>query len=1731
MRRLVRPVRLVVLLAVVVLASATHPAGGDALVGASATLLSDGRWLILGGEGPQGGQARAEIIAADGRSTTRLPAAMHRARAWHTATVLPDGTVLIVGGLGAGRRHVRDVELFDPAIGTFELITDSGITARAFHTATLLTDGRVLIVGGVSDHGTLAPGAELWRTEARMAEPALAALGVARRGHTATLLPDGGVWIRGGEDGLGRAVLADEVFDPTHDGFSVLRQAPMLPGPTASPRLAASRPADQAENVAVDASVVLRFTKPLRPASVSPSQVSLVGPAGPEGASVIVAEGGRLVFVHPSDELLAGAEYRVTVAQAVDVDGILLPESSFTFTTGVPETERHAGGGTGPFGRHVGHHGHGQYDLTPPGQPSELDDGTWRGERRNGSPYSPWQSLPPLQAPPGVTALAGQVLRLNGQPLARVTLQIADRTTTTDRSGRFLLTGIPTGYQTLVMDGSTANRPERTYGIFDYGVYPQAGQTKVLPFTIWMPLLDTQHPVRIPVPTPREMVITSPRIPGLEVRIPANVVLETTAGPLRWMSLTQIPVDRPPFPLPEGTDFFFTPQAHGARVLRPDGTPSPTGVRMIMPNPAGRPAGLRVDLWSYETGHHGWYAYGQGTVTRDERQILPDPGVQFVVVRCAVMMGSQSSVPATNPVQAGARVADPVDPATGLFVLEKTDLVVPDLIPIVITRKYRPLDGYVRAFGRGMSLDYQMYLAGDAATFTYADLILGDGGRVRYNRVSAGTSYTDAVMEHTATPTRFAHSQLSWDASRGGWQLSFQDGTIYRFVSSLPGAVLSEIEDRAGQRLTITRAGALGGHANVNISRITSPSGRWVAFTYAAGTDRITQITDSTGRTVTYGYAWPMLTSVTDPAGWVTTYTYDGSERMTTIEDARGIVFLTNEYDAASRVIRQTQADSTTWELAYTLDAGGKIVQTDVTDPRGHVRRLTFDSAGYVLTDTHAHGTALAQTATYTRHATKHRVETMTDALGRQTTYGYDANDNVTSVTRLAGTANAVTTSFTYEANFQQLASVTDPLSHTTSFSYNAAGYLTSITDSLSHVTTLTSNAAGQPLTITTPAGTTALTWQDTALATLTDPLSQTTTRFSDALDRPISVITPLGQRTRLAYDVLNRLTQANDPRGGTTQFAYDPNGNLLSVTDARSKATTYAYDDMDRVTTRTDPLSRAESYTYDANGNLASVTDRKSQTTSLTYDALDRLTQRTFQGGATISYTWDAGHRLTQVVDSVTGTITRTYDGLDRLLTETTPNGTVTYTYDAAGRRASLAVPGQATITYGYDAADRLTSITQGSAVVTFEYDDANRRTRLTLPNGVKTEYAYDSASRLTGLSYKLGAATLGTLTYTYDAASQRTKVSGTWARALIPNAVASATYDSANRQTAFGVQAQTYDLNGNLTGDGTNTYTWNARNQLASIAGPVPASFVYDPLGRRQRKTINGTTTDFVYDGLNPVKQAVGATTVNVLTGLGIDEYLTRTTGGTTEHLLSEALGSTVALADGAGAVATEYSYEPFGIATSSGSSSTNELAYTGREDDGTGVYYYRARYYHPTLQRFISEDPIEFAGGDVNLYAYVGNKPLTYVDPFGTAEILMCGHSVNIFGSLTIAFINIQADLTRVNFSFNVIPSFGVGADFLIDVPSDAPIVTAGSGRHGLTLGTALVRGPDGRLRPRGLVFSPGLSFSLSPVNIGVPLGGFDVDPYDRFRPKPPPPSICGLPGFAPPAETSVPLSGRK
>ena len=1516
------------------------------LPGQTVTLLSDGRSLLIGGEIDS--QAMDTVSISDGRSGApiQIKSKLHHARAWHSATMLPDGRVFVLGGVGKDGEILRSAEIFDPETQSFTLLMVPEIAAQAYHTATLLTDGQVLVAGRTGE--TL-----LWDFKTKNFRTLPAKPRASRQRHKATLLYDGNVLLEGGDGENGERLTTAELFSTKDSTFNLSSLSSAQLEQT-TPFLSGSFPDDGATDVPLDGLLSLRFSKPLRVETLTQQTVILTGPRGRIDSRIVPAEGGRLAFITPTVALEQATTYTLSVGDALDENGVAITAGAVSFTTkGNPEPNLPNNDGE---------------DWIP--QTGNLN-GDWRSNR----PDSPWQKLPPLEAAPGVTALAGQILLLNGNPLDRVELQIGNASSFSDRTGRFLLTNLTPGRHVLIVNGRTANRAGKTYGIFKIGVDIAADRTNALSFNIWMPRIDTRNANTISVPTNKDVAITTPYIPGLEVHIPAGAIVRDVDGQTTSsLSITPIPVDRPPFPLPSNVNVpvFFTVQPGAAQVI-------PPRARVIYPNYAGAAPGTRVNFWNYDPAERGWYIYGHGSVTPDGKQVVPDPGV-VIYEFTGFMVDSSGNPPATGPNAGGgpdAADGDPVDLATGLFVLSKTDLYLPDTMPIVLRRTYRPGDNTSRAFGIGSTHPYEMFLW-SVNNYQELDLILPDGGRIHYVRISPGTSWTDAVYEHTTTPSAFYKSRVSWNGT--GWDLKLKDGTLYVFPEFAP---LKIIRDRYGNQITITRTNGNNG----NVTQLTSPNGRRVQFMYDAS-NRVTQAMDNVGRTVNYTYdAGGRLATVTDPKGGVTQYTYDPSNRMLTIRDARNIVFLTNQYDTSGRVTLQTQADGSTYQFAYTVNGSGKITQTDVTDPRGKVRRVAFNTAGFLVSDTKALGLSEQQTLTFERQAGTNLVLSTTDPMGRKTTFTYDTMGNVTNRTRLADTAQAASTTLTYESAFNQLSSVTNPLGHTITFGHDSNGNLTTITDRLNNETTIAYNSAGQAISLTDALQNTfQFTYDRGDLVGITDPLANKTSRFIDSVGRLTGRTSALGVLTRYEYDSLNQLTRTIDPLQGETVLAYDPNGNLSSVTDAKGNVTSYIYDNMDRLTTRRNPLLQDETYQYDANGNRTQVTDHKGQVTIYAYDGLNRLTQITYDNNSTTTFTYNGANRITQAADSVAGTISYTYDDFDRVISQTSPQGTIGYTYDAAGRRTSMTVSGQSTVNYSYDNENHLTQITKGSATVTLAYDAIARRTSLTLPNGVVTQYTYDNASRVTAITYQNNSGTLGNLTYEYDAVGRRAKVGGTYARTNLPQPFASSTHNARNQLTQRGSQTFTYDANGNLLSDGVRTYTWNPRDQLASTSGAGSASFQYDAFGRRVGKTVGGSSVNYLYDGRNIVQELAGATpSANLLTG-GVDEVFSRTDGSATLCTLSATVNSIIGLTDGSGVEQTQYTYEPFGTTTRTGAASTNPSQYTSRENDLNGLYYYRARYYSPSLQRFISEDPIGFSGGDTNLYAYVRNDPINLYDPLG-------------------------------------------------------------------------------------------------------------------------------------------------
>jgi YD repeat-containing protein len=431
------------------------------------------------------------------------------------------------------------------------------------------------------------------------------------------------------------------------------------------------------------------------------------------------------------------------------------------------------------------------------------------------------------------------------------------------------------------------------------------------------------------------------------------------------------------------------------------------GASLVYPNSKHSPAGTRFDFWNYDPDQKGWYIYGKGTVTGDGTRVVPDPGV-VIYEFTGAMVASPSMAPTNGPQPGNPNDndGDPVDLSTGLFVLNKTDLFLPDILSINLTRTYRPGDSMSRAFGIGATHLYDMFLIGDLNPWTYAELVLPDGGRIHYDRTSPGSEFTDAVYEHKSTPTIFYGSTISWNGI--GWDLKLKNGTVLNFLDGFAAttprqAALYAIHDRYGNTLQLTRDGgiALRTDGSYNLTDITSPNGRWIHLTYDSS-NRVIQAADNTGRTVSYGYdGGGHLATVTDPNGGRTTYTYDDSDRMLTITDARGIVYLTNEYDIGGRVARQTLADGAIFQFNYTMDSSANITETAITDPRGIIRKVAFNPGGYVVTDSRAAGLPEQQTAAYEWQASTNLLSTFTDALSRRSVYSYDSNGNMTSITRL----------------------------------------------------------------------------------------------------------------------------------------------------------------------------------------------------------------------------------------------------------------------------------------------------------------------------------------------------------------------------------------------------------------------------------------------------------------------------------------------------------------------------------------------------------------------------------------------------------------------------------------------------------------------------------------------------------------------------------------------------------
>jgi RHS repeat-associated protein len=358
-------------------------------------------------------------------------------------------------------------------------------------------------------------------------------------------------------------------------------------------------------------------------------------------------------------------------------------------------------------------------------------------------------------------------------------------------------------------------------------------------------------------------------------------------------------------------------------------------------------------------------------------------------------------------------------------------------------------------------------------------------------------------------------------------------------------------------------------------------------------------------------------------------------------------------------------------------------------------------------------------------------------------------------------------------------------------------------------------------------------------------------------------------------------------------------------------------------------------------------------------------------------------------------------YDTLNRLCTKT-----IAAAPTACGATPAPGAP--LTTLYSYDLVSRLTAVNDNGAAIAGVVPPSLPVTRYT------ASYSYDAQNRRTGMVFDsvnpaaMPPASTVTFGHSYDATNRRVAQTTTddsyWLR---PTAASSTAY-AANTLNQYatitppsGAFSPTYDGNGNLTCDGSFTYGYDAESRLTGAAALATAgncasaatsvaSYAYDGLGRRKQKIAGGSNAISVYDGEQEVLTYDGSSgqiQQRFLWGIGIDDAVSQVNvaANTRSTFLADIQGSVIATLDAGSGTLGKTGYLAFGESAST----AGTYRYTGRRIDAetNGLYYYRARMYSPVLGRFLQPDPIGTAGG-INLYAYVGNDPINFVDPQGLA-----------------------------------------------------------------------------------------------------------------------------------------------
>lgn len=844
------------------------------------------------------------------------------------------------------------------------------------------------------------------------------------------------------------------------------------------------------------------------------------------------------------------------------------------------------------------------------------------------------------------------------------------------------------------------------------------------------------------------------------------------------------------------------------------------------------------------------------------------------------------------------------------------------------------------------------------------------------------------------------------------------------------------------------------------LTKITDPLGHSTQYSYDATGNRISE-TNANGNTTTYQYD-PLgrVIKTTCPLGYATTYNYDANGNLISETDAKGNQ-TQHEYDALGRPTKVIDALGNVAERTY--DGIGNTASE--TDASGRLTYFEYDAVGRIVKEirkvadnspTPDGDDSVSQYA----YDGNGNLTSFTDPNGNTTNRSYDALDRLTSETNPEGE----TTAFEYDAVGNRT-KVTMPSGNEVVTTYDNMNRPAQISDSLGIIETSTYDPLGRRIQITDGNGNTKQFVYDAAgrMIQRVFPDGTIWSYNYDAAGKVVEKINSAGQKVQLTYNAAGLKTSVTDALGNTYAAAFDRVGNLISLTDPNGNTTTYEYDALNRRTKITYADGWGTTYAYDGEGRLISRTDPDGNTTSYEYDDLGLLIKRDFPGANDDVYTYDSRGNLLTATNQHSS-ISFVYDTAGRVTQEIQSGQTLSMSLDLANNQSTMTYPGGRQITEVGDKRGRLLAITEGgNPLFQFTYNGVDQPVQINYANGFRAEYSYNQNNWLTQIRHQQGAnPPLLEYNYAYDAAGQIKNVEkahnpanserytydandrltdfrrgnldgngdiptptyaksyaldsvSNWNNVTVNGVTEIRTHNSVNAYTNIDGTSLAYNKSGNLLDDGIQLYEYDYEHRLAKVTrkadGLVLAEFQYDALGRRVRKIAGGVTTDYFYKDRSVIEERVGGiTTATYVHGAILDQILSMDRNGQRYYHHTNAQGSVEAVTDQNGSLVEHYQYNPYGQTEIfdvggnplSTSAIGNPYMFTGRRFDfETGLYFYRARYYSPSMGRFTSRDMAGYRDG-MNLYEYVRSNPIMYTDPLGLVKT-----KVKDCVSLTISF----------------------------------------------------------------------------------------------------------------------------